>query len=129
MSDRVGDGDVLSRVSWHKLQAIEKIADVAIDDVVVVRARVVAGACCFVACHEGLSRYSGLPGEMKHLSRPRDEVMGAIVADDRDVDVANADESVAQVVDEDHGGDRHRAVPKEDACRCTIVECRRWRRV
>jgi hypothetical protein len=37
------------------------------------------------------------------------------------------DELVAQVVDEDHNGGRHRATPEEDAHRCTIAMCRRRR--
>jgi hypothetical protein len=41
--------------------------------------------------------------------------MDTIVADMYDVGVVDADELVAQVVDEDYNGDRHHATPEEDA--------------
>jgi hypothetical protein len=88
---------------------------------------VVAGACCLAACHREWSRYGDRHGEVKHLFGPGDEAVGTIVADGCDVGIINADELVAQVVNEDHGGGRHRAVPEEDAYHCTIAVCRRRR--
>jgi len=53
--------------------------------------------------------------------------MDAIFDGGCDVGVVDADELAGQVVDEDHDSDRHHATPKEDARRCTIIVCHRWR--